>query len=241
RARPARHHRHLSAARPRRAALFERRGHRVMAGRDRKALICEQAELRVTGIDFVRVVDPEVQTRLEVFFLVDPDALDVDPFDLTSAPPAAFARIDAAENDGTVAIAAMAWDRAPDAQGALRTVLVIDTEEPGGFQIYRLILTDDRTPSRIDPFFNAVEFSFKQGCESAFDCRPRHDCPDEAGVDWPVDYLARDFESLRSALLEFSAQRYPDWQERIPADVGSMIAELMAALGDEFSYVQDRY
>ena len=86
-----------------------------------------------------------------------------------------------------------------------------------------------------------VEFSFKQGCPSDFDCKPRHDCPEEALVDWPVDYLARDFESLRNALLEFSAQRYPDWQERIPADVGGMIAELMAALGDELSYVQDRY
>ena len=144
-------------------------------------------------------------------------------------------------DDSTVAIAALSWDRVPDAQGALRTVLVVDTEEPGGFQIYRLTLADDHAPSRIDPFFNAVEFSFKQGCPSDFDCKPRHDCPEEALVDWPVDYLARDFESLRNALLEFSAQRYPDWQERIPADVGGMIAELMAALGDELSYVQDRY
>jgi hypothetical protein len=212
-----------------------------MAERDRKALICEQATLLVTGIDFVRVVDPEVQTRLEIFFLVDPDALDVDPFDLLIPPPAGFARIDAVADDSTVAIAALSWDRVPDAQGALRTVLVIDTEAPGGFQIYRLTLVDDHAPSRIDPFFNAVEFSFKQGCPSDFDCKPRHDCPEEAGVDWPVDYLARDFESLRTALLEFSAQRYPDWQERIPADVGSMIAELMAALGDELSYIQDRY
>src|SRR5690606_18911402 len=79
------------------------------------------------------------------------------------------------------------------------------------------------------------------GCESAFDCRPRHDCPEETGVDWPVDCLPRDIGSLWNALLEFSAQRSPDSQDRIPADVGSMIAELMAALGDEFSYVQDRY
>ena len=189
----------------------------------------------------MRVVDPEVQTRLEVFFLIDPNLLEVDPFDILSAPPAGFARIDAVEDDSTVAIAALSWDQVPDAQGALRTVLVIDTEEPGGFQIYRLTLVDDHAPSRIDPFFNAVEFSFKQGCPSDFDCKPRHDCPEEALVDWPVDYLARDFESLRNALLEFSAQRYPDWQERIPADVGAMIAELMAALGDELSYVQDRY
>jgi hypothetical protein len=212
-----------------------------MAERDRKALICEQAEPQVTGIDFIRVVDPAVQTRLEVFFLVDPNALDLDPFDILSAPPAGFARIDAVADDSTVAIAALAWDSVPDAQGAPRTVLVIDTEEPGGFQIYRLTLVDDHAPSRIDPFLNAVEFSFKQGCPSDFDCKPRHDCPEEAVVDWPVDYLARDFESLRTALLEFSAQRYPDWQERIPADVGAMIAELMAALGDELGYVQDRY
>ena len=211
-----------------------------MAERDRKALICDQAVLQVTGIDFVRVVDPEVQTRLEVFFLVDPDDL-ADPFDILSAVPAGFARIEAVADDGTVAIAALSWDQVPDAQGALRTVLVIDTEEPGGFEIYRLTLTDDHAPSRIDPFFNAVEFSFKQGCPSDFDCKPRHDCPEEPLVDWPVDYLARDFESLRTALLEFSAQRYPDWQERIPADVGGMISELMAALGDEVGYIQDRY
>ena len=48
---------------------------------DRKALICQQAILRVTGIDFVQVVDPDDQRQLRVFFLIDPDALGVDPFD----------------------------------------------------------------------------------------------------------------------------------------------------------------
>ena len=89
RARTARHHRHLSAARPRRAALFERRGHRVMAERDRKALICEQAQPpQVTGIDFVRVVDPEVQTRLEVFFLYRRRGPRPIRYDLLNAPAA---------------------------------------------------------------------------------------------------------------------------------------------------------
>ncbi len=212
-----------------------------MAERDRKALICQQTTLQVTGIDFVQVVDPHVQTRLNVFFLVDPDALDVDPFDILTAPPADFARIDAVEDDSSVSIAALSWDRVPDAQGTLRTVLVIDVEEPGDFQPYRLTLTDDHAPSRVDRFFNATVFSFKQGCPSLFDCKPRRDCPPPTLTDWPVDYLARDFESLRAALMDFAAQRYPDWQERIPADVGSMLAELMAALGDEFSYIQDRY
>ncbi|MDQ3959147.1 MAG: hypothetical protein M3255_02400 [Pseudomonadota bacterium] len=53
--------------------------------------------------------------------------------------------------------------------------------------------------------------------------------------------MARDFISIRNALLDFASQRYPDWTEKIEADAGVMSAEIMAALGDEFSYIQDRY
>ncbi|MEO0760300.1 MAG: hypothetical protein AAFZ09_00550, partial [Pseudomonadota bacterium] len=209
-----------------------------MAGEDRKALLCEQTA--VSGIDFVRVVDPDDQRRLQVFFLIDPDTLDV-PFDITIDPPAGFAAIEAAEGEDDIVITALAWDRVPDAQGQLRTVLVVDVAAPGGFRDYRLTLADPVTPPRIDRFFNATRFSFKQGCPARADCRPVHDCPEDALTDWPVDYLARDFESFRSALLDFSTQAYPDWETRIPADVGAMVMDLMAALGDEFSYVQDRY
>ena len=38
-----------------------------------------------------------------------------------------------------------------------------------------------------------------------------------------VDYLARDFTSLRGALLDYASQRYPDWTEKIEADVGVSI------------------
>ena len=45
------------------------------------------------------------------------------------------------------------------------------------------------------------------------------DFPEDGPVDGvPVDYLARDFTSIRSALLDFAAQRYPKWQERIEAE-----------------------
>src|SRR5262249_16686430 len=60
-------------------------------------------------------------------------------------------------------------------------------------------------------------------------------------VDFPVDYLARDFVSIRSALLDFASQRYPQWKEKIDADASVMLTEIFAALGDEFSYIQDRY
>ena len=96
-------------------------------------------------------------------------------------------------------------------------------------------------PASDRPIFNGVEFSFKQGAP-AFDCRRReHECPPEAFVDFPVDYLARDFVSIRNALLDYASQRYPRWIEKIEADAGVMLAETMAALGDEFSYIQDRY
>ena len=60
--------------------------------------------------------------------------------------------------------------------------------------------------------------------------------PPSNGVDYPVDYLARDFWSLRRALLDFAADRYPKWAERIEADQAVMLMEIMAALGDEFAY-----
>jgi hypothetical protein len=41
-----------------------------------------------------------------------------------------------------------------------------------------------------------------------------------------VDYLARDFVSLRNALLDFASQRYPQWIEKIVADAGVMLAEV---------------
>ena len=107
---------------------------------------------------------------------------------------------------------------------------------PAGFG-YRLHIDD----TRIDPFFNDVTFSFKAACPRDIDCAPpAHECAPEPAVDFPVDYLARDFWSLRGALLEFAAQRYPDWQDRLEADVGVMLAEVMSALGDERAFAQDR-
>ena len=45
----------------------------------------------------------------------------------------------------------------------------------------------------------------------------------------PIDYLAKDFLSFRQALLDFSALRYPQWQERSEADFGVMFLEALSA------------
>jgi hypothetical protein len=215
-----------------------------MSGEDRLTLLLEQSA--VTGIDFVQVVDPEEQTILRVFFLINPDELD-DPLVNTADLPidvlpatVKIQSVSGGERLPEVAVVRTTYKQVP-LNGETRTVLEIETAEPGDFSIYRLTIIDN-PKERLDRFFNAVEFSFKQGCPSLLDCRRRRpECPPEELIDFPVDYLARDFVSLRNALLDFAAQRYPEWTEKIVADAGVMLAEVLAALGDELSYIQDRY
>ena len=219
-----------------------------MANEDRLTLLLSQN--KVTGIDFIQVVDPHDQTLLRVFFLINPDQLAdpiVNPADLPVEvlPEDISHTVTITSVSGGERLAQVPVVRATYRQlsldGQSRTVLAVETAEPGDFSRYRLTLFDE-PEGRIDRFFNGVEFSFKQGCPSVLDCKTREpDCPPPERVDFPVDYLARDFVSLRNALLDFAAQRYPQWTETIEADAGVMLAEIMAALGDELSYIQDRY
>jgi hypothetical protein len=180
----------------------------------------------VTGIDFV-YVHPN-QTTLDVYFLT----LTVP---LVNNLPQSAIRIyspSGGERLPVVPVQSIQWTTING-----RDVLRIETTMPGDFSRYRLHIND----ARVDRFFNDVDFSFKANCESDLDCKPPpHDCPPEASVDFPVDYTARDFWSFRQALLDFASQRYPRWQDRLEADVGVMLAEVMSAMGDEFAYYQDR-
>ena len=54
------------------------------------------------------------------------------------------------------------------------------------------------------------------------------------------DYTNRDYESLVSSLLELAAQRLPEWTDRSENDVGRMLVDLFAYVGDVLSYYQDR-
>lgn len=216
----------------------------------RRVALCAQAVRALTGIDFVQVVDPADQRRLRVFFVIEPD-LTVPPM----VAPALLPALAPAVNEGaSVAIAAPLTVRVETAAARVaapiaalnwrrvrcvvdtRVALEIDMTESGGFEPYRLVLGHPR----LDPLSDTILFDFKQACETGFDCESEPDCPPEPLVDADIDYLARDFHSLRQALLDFSAARYPDWKEPIEADFGGMLTEVMAALGDHFAYQQDR-
>jgi hypothetical protein len=194
-----------------------------MAGPDRLEALLAQNVL--TGVDYVFVQDDH--KTLDVYFLVPPATL--------AAPIVTPQLLDSVRihADGLPDVPVTAsWQKV-----GTRDVLRLVPPAPPGFAPYILSIAD----ARIDPFFNDVTFSFKASCPRDIDCAPPpHECPPDPAVDFPVDYTARDFWSLRAAVLEFAGQRYPDWQDRLEADVGVMLAEVMSALGDEFAYTQDR-
>lgn len=118
-----------------------------------------------------------------------------------------------------------------------RRIVRFQVVQPGGFGRYRLSIDHPA----FDKFLNNVEFSFKVSCSTDLDCAEATPiCATNDRVDFPVDYRARDFWSFRQALLDFAAQRYPDWQDRLEADFGMVFVEMLSALGDEFAYAQDR-
>lgn len=55
-----------------------------------------------------------------------------------------------------------------------------------------------------------------------------------------VDYTNKDFASLRRAMLDLAAWRVPEWTDRSPGDLGMVLVDLFAYVGDIVLYYQDR-
>ncbi|MGA2047767.1 MAG: baseplate J/gp47 family protein [Terracidiphilus sp.] len=122
-----------------------------------------------------------------------------------------------------------------DADG--RPVLALFASEAGDFSEYTITLTG----GPLDINYSSANFSFKALCPSDFDCQATPDCCGPQVPPLPViDYLAKDFQSFKTALMEFSAARYPTWVEQSEADFGVMFMEALCALADDLSYRQDR-
>jgi len=124
-------------------------------------------------------------------------------------------------------------------------VLLVEVEAPGDFSFYELHILQDRNrpqdgaPDGFDPLLSSIEFSFKAGCASDFDCRPVNVCPPAAGERPEINYLAKDYATFRQLMLDRMAVLAPSWEERNPADMGIVLVELLAYVGDSLSYRQD--
>lgn len=55
-----------------------------------------------------------------------------------------------------------------------------------------------------------------------------------------IDYLSRDYASLRASLLQYAQTVFPEWQPASEGDFGVMLVELFAYMGDIVSYYTDR-
>jgi hypothetical protein len=106
---------------------------------------------------------------------------------------------------------------------------------PGDFSDYTLLIQDPV----VDLFYGQVQFNFKAGCPSRFDCRAERICPPPFFTEPDIDYMAKDYASFRQALLDLIPAFKPSWTERHEADIGMMILELFAYVGDQLSDYQD--
>jgi Baseplate J-like protein len=131
-------------------------------------------------------------------------------------------------------------------------ILLIGTSTAGDFSPYTLRLVNSATQATEDPFevtealtgfdpqLAEVEFSFKVECPPFFDCKPLPpNCPPDLPAPPAINYLAKDYGSFRTVLLDRLRQLLPTWNASSEADLGIALAELIAYVGDRLSYKQD--
>jgi hypothetical protein len=102
-------------------------------------------------------------------------------------------------------------------------VLVVRTHEAGDFSTYRLRLVADAARAAkdafavtevlpgFDPQLAEVSFCFKVECGPDFDCAPVTERPAPALSPPPINYLAKDYGSFRTLMLDRMRQLLPGW------------------------------
>jgi len=91
----------------------------------------------------------------------------------------------------------------------------------------------------LDPFFSEVIFRIDTNTAPGLDPLLPPALKDAEAPGQGSNYLARDFHGFRQLLLDRMAVTLPEWKERNPADLGMVLVELLADVGDRLSYQQD--
>lgn len=191
----------------------------LLCGDERRSGILLEPAHPLNGVDFVEFRrEPANRFILDVTFLKAPPALGVANFTVSGG----IRIVDIV----VTAVEAVAGD-------PLRLRVLVDRE--GDFSPY--VLNVEHPVMDLER--NQAVFSFKAACPSEFDCRPVSDCGAPARLEPALDYLAKDYQSFRRLMVDLIAERNPDWQERLPADLGMTLVELLAYAADYLSYYQD--
>ena len=131
-------------------------------------------------------------------------------------------------------------------------VIIVGASVAGDFSTYTLSLVNDAATAAqdtfelsaalngFDPQLTQVSFSFKVECGPNFNCQPQTPpCAPDLPTPPPINYLAKDYGSFRTIMLDRLNQLLPNWGASSEADMGIALAELVAYTGDRLSYHQD--
>jgi predicted phage baseplate assembly protein len=135
----------------------------------------------------------------------------------------------------------------PEQDPGLPDCLELTVDRPGDFSTYRLCIVATGPGGRpagqpydgFDVRYYCADFSFKQNCHSLGDCAPQYATGTAPAPEPVIDYLARDYASLRQALLDRLSLTMPSWVEQHLPDVGITLVELLAYAGDLLNYRLD--
>ncbi|MFD6176223.1 MULTISPECIES: baseplate J/gp47 family protein [unclassified Isoptericola] len=156
-----------------------------------------------------------------------------------------------ADVPGVIAADRTLVDRALRAPGGLpdddarRRTLVVRTTSSGDWSTYRVRLVDPgdpagaAAPAGVDAALADAPFTFTVDCPTDLDCAPSPGGAPQPEDLLPGDYLARDYEALRTRLLDRLTTLLPGWGDTNPADPAVMLVELFAAVGDRLAAWQD--
>lgn len=112
--------------------------------------------------------------------------------------------------------------------------LTLQVDRLGDFSPYRIRI--DPAPQNFDPMFTAAEIGFRLDCPTDVDCEATLPETSASEPGPRIDYLARDYEALRTMLFDRLRTTATDWRERSPADLGVALVEMFAYVGDMLNY-----
>lgn len=119
-------------------------------------------------------------------------------------------------------------------------VLQLRVRPVGDYSTYTLRVLDPAgEPGRIDPLFDHIAFKFRPGCFN-LNCAPAWSKGEPRKEPTAIDYLAKDFDSFKHALIVAMGRRVPGWAPSSEADLDQVLIDLIAADADELSDFQDR-
>ena len=180
----------------------DRRRRNEIAGRD-----------DVNGIEFLEVLDSpalpddERQRTLHVHFINDPTALGLTPENVRDRRAASASARCVSPTPSSSSSAAPTTPCSPSPSTGPAT------SRPTRCASRR---RDSAALPGLDPLLRAVDFSFKVNCETTFDPLRVAPCPAEARTEPALDYLARDYASLRRLMLDRLALLLPELERAQP-------------------------